>query len=816
MTDSGTDPIRVLHVDDDPEFGNLVKTYLERSADALDVTVENSGRNAVTRLAQGGFDCVVSDYNMSDMNGLELLDAVREDHPDLPFVLFTGRGSEEIASEAISAGVTDYLQKGIGTDQYTVLANRITNAVESWRSERALAESKQRYQSLVEKSHDAIFIIQDEMFAFVNDRIRELTGYDPSELHDTHFTKLVHPDDQRRVRQIAERRRTTGDAPETYEHRIRTKSGETRYCELRVQAITHDGEYAVLGFARDISDRKTYARTLERLHDATRELMRAETKAEVCDIAVETARTELGLPITGIWLHDESADRLEPVTATDKSETVVGEPPTFEPGNSLAWTVFDDQRTAVFDDLGDAEQVYDSDTEIRSEVILPLGDEGVLMSGSTDVESFDDLDREFLELLATNTEAALERAEREADRRRLTRELRRSKGKIERLHEIATEIESCESEQQVCDITVEAAERILEFDICVVDIEEDGLLETKSLSSEILEEETPPMSVDEGIAGKTYRTGESYRFDDIHAVPEAKPQADYRSMISVPIGEHGVFQAVADEADFFDETDVELAELLLSHTTEALRRVEREQQLRTRETRLRQQKDRLEEFASIVSHDLRNPLNVAQGNLDVVLDDRTAGTTETTETAETDGPSEHSRLETATTALERMEEIIDDVLTLARQGQVVDNPEPVALETTARQAWASVKTLDATLTVEDDRRLEADSGRLQRLLENLFRNAVEHGATDIAVRVHCIDGGFAVEDDGPGIPADERERVFESAYSTADEGAGFGLAIVDRIAEAHGWTVTVTDGRDGGARFEVRDATERPRTQSPD
>jgi PAS domain S-box-containing protein len=677
MTEPEIEPIRVLHVDDGPEFGELVKGSLERARDPLDVTVEKSGRDAVARLAADEFDCVVSDYNMPAMDGLELLDAVRDDHPDLPFIPFTGRGSEEIASDAVSAGVTDYLQKETGTDQYTVLANRIVNAVEGWRSERPLEESKRRYQSLVEKSHDAIFVIQDD--AFVNDRTCEITGYEPSELRNMHFAELVHPDDVGRGRHIADRRREGGDAPEIYELRVQTRAGRTRYCELRVQTITQAGEYAVLGFVRDISEQKAYETTLERLHDATRGLMRAETKREVCEIAVETARTELELPITGIWLHDEIEERLEPMTVTDESESVVGSPPAFEPGNSLAWTVFDDQRPAVFDDLRDAEQVHDSDTEIRSEAILPLGDEGVLISGSTDVAAFDDLGREFLELLATNTKAALERAEREADHRRLTHDRRRSKEKIERLHGMATEIESCETEQQVCDITVDAAERVLEFDICIVDVEEDGLLETKSLSTGILSEETPPMSVDEGIAGKTYRTRESYRFDDIRTVSEAKPQADYRSMISIPIGDHGVFQAVADEIGFFDEADVELAELLLSHTTEALTRVEREEQLRQSEARLRQQKNRLEEFASIVSHDLRNPLNVAQGNLDVVLDGRSA--------------------------------------------------ESVMLGAIARQAWATVETPDATLSIDCDRELEADSGRLRQLLENLFRNAVEHGST---------------------------------------------------------------------------------------
>ncbi|USZ69765.1 GAF domain-containing protein (plasmid) [Halorussus salilacus] len=804
MTETESTTIRVLHIDDDLEFAELVGLYLERERDVLDVTAVDSARDALDWLASEEFDCVVSDYEMPVTDGLELLDAVREEYPGLPFVLFTGKGSEEIASEAISAGVTDYLQKRSGTDQYAVLANRVVNAVESRRSERELAESRQRYQTLVEKSDDAIFVLRGVEFAFVNDRLSELTGYDRSELQGTNALDIVHPDDRERASDIAARRREGREVPDTYEVRLESKSGAVRHCELSVEPITYEGEYAVLGFARDVSDQKTYESTLEVLHDATRELMRAETKPEVCDIAVETARAELELPLTGGWLYDEASERLDPVATTDESESVVGDHPAFEPGESLAWRVYETGDPAVFDDVRDEEPVHNPDSDIRSEAILPLGEHGVLVSGATEVGAFDELDCDFLELLATNTETALERAEREATHRQLTSELRESKRKIEQLHGIATRIEACESAQSIYDLTVDAAERILEFDICIVDVEEDGLLETKSMSTGILAEETPTMSVEEGIAGRTYRTGESFRYDDIREVPEAKPQADYRSIISIPIGEYGVFQAVADGVGFFDERDVELAELLLSHTTEALRRVERERQLRESEANLRQQKERLEEFASIVSHDLRNPLNVAKGNLEYLLDDP-AG--EGSVPPDSDG---RDRLAKAESALDRMDSIVQDVLALARQGQVVDDPETVRLDVQAERAWTNVATPDATLAVESQRRVEADPSRLQQLFENLFRNSIEHGDSNVTVRVLDLDAtdpsavGFAVEDDGPGISAADREDVFESEYSTAEDGTGFGLAIVDRIAAAHGWSVSVAEGRDGGARFEVR------------
>jgi signal transduction histidine kinase len=196
---------------------------------------------------------------------------------------------------------------------------------------------------------------------------------------------------------------------------------------------------------------------------------------------------------------------------------------------------------------------------------------------------------------------------------------------------------------------------------------------------------------------------------------------------------------------------------------------------------------RLEEFASVVSHDLRNPLNVARGHLELGRDT---------------GDDHH--FAEAEDALERMERIIDDLLTLAREGESEFDAERVGLGDIARTAWAAVDSMDAdaTLDVADDRELVADETALLRLLENLFRNAVEHGGTDVAVTVGATEDGFYVADDGPGIPEGERSEVFESGYTTSDEGTGFGLAIVQEVADGHGWQLAVTESEAGGARFE--------------
>jgi signal transduction histidine kinase len=210
-----------------------------------------------------------------------------------------------------------------------------------------------------------------------------------------------------------------------------------------------------------------------------------------------------------------------------------------------------------------------------------------------------------------------------------------------------------------------------------------------------------------------------------------------------------------------------------------------------RERALERERDRLDEFASVVSHDLRSPLSVAEGRLELARQECQC--------------PHHADIEAAH---ERMRDIVDEMLSLAREGREIGDTERVDLWEQITRAWNVVDSSDGTATLEydvDEERavLEADADRLAQLLENLFTNAIDHGETPVMVVVESTAGGFAVEDDGPGIPSADADRVFDSGYSTSAEGNGYGLGIVRQIVDAHGWDVSVTDGRLGGARFEV-------------
>jgi len=206
-----------------------------------------------------------------------------------------------------------------------------------------------------------------------------------------------------------------------------------------------------------------------------------------------------------------------------------------------------------------------------------------------------------------------------------------------------------------------------------------------------------------------------------------------------------------------------------------------------REERLQRQNDRLEEFASVVSHDLRNPLEVADGYLEVAR--------------EADDPEAAAdAFGEVDAALDRMDRIVDDVLTLAREGETVVETAAVDLGATAETAWENVVTGEADLVVRDRVTVAADRSRLVQVLENLFRNAVQHAGPAVSVTVGHDGDGLLVADDGPGLTADEPAEALEPGYTTDTDGTGFGLAIVDRLSEAHGWTVTLGESEAGGLR----------------
>lgn len=751
-------PIRVLHVEDNPEFAELTASFLEREHDQLTVDTATSASEGLDEVTEE-VDCIVSDYDMPRTNGLSFLEAVREEYPDLPFILFTGKGSEEIASDAISAGVTDYLQKGGGTDQYTVLANRIENAVDAYRSKHEARERQRRLETLINNLPGIVYQCRNEdgwpMESVAGD-CEEITGHLASALEDGEISfgdDLIHPKDREHVWTTVQEHFEEG---ETYEltYRIVTRDGETKWVWERGQGTdTADDDVERLeGFITDVTDRKQQSRQFEAVFNNTYTYLGLLEPDGTLVEANDTALSFAGLD----------------------NDDVAGEPI----WESFWFRGIDRTKSAARDAVESARNGEMYRDEIRVE-----GSNGEAVIDFSIRPITDDQDE--VRFLVAEGRDITEQKDRE---RTLTA-----------LHSAAREIGRAKDRETVYETLIETAEQILDFDLVAVDVERDGYLIQEAWTLEIDSDgyyERTSLE-DDTFATRSYNRQETIIVDDLRESEITPADPEYRSALTVPIGEFGTFQAVFSEVDAFDDRDREFAELLVDHARVKLTQLQGEQALRERTAELEHKNERLDQFASVVSHDLRNPLNTLELSLDMA--ERTAET-------------EH--FERCQRSVTRMNTLIENLLTLAREGEDIDEREPVELDATVEEAWETVNADAAELTVETTRTLDADRTRLKQLLENLLHNAVEHGADSgqqddgeagVHVTVGDLDDGFYVADDGPGIQKAERERMFEAGYSTAENGIGFGLAIVQEIVEAHGWDIAVTDSADGGARFEISD-----------
>jgi signal transduction histidine kinase len=198
----------------------------------------------------------------------------------------------------------------------------------------------------------------------------------------------------------------------------------------------------------------------------------------------------------------------------------------------------------------------------------------------------------------------------------------------------------------------------------------------------------------------------------------------------------------------------------------------------------------LEEIQSVIAHDVKSPLYGIYGNIDLARD-----------------TGDLAHLDDAERAAKRVEELVEDLRRLAREGVAVADPDSVPLADVVHEVWGGLGKSEATLDVVDleGATVEADRRRLTRLLDNLLRNALTHGGSDVRIEVGALDdaSGFYVQDDGLGFPGGP-EKALEVGYTSHKEGTGFGLPLVDRIARAHGWSLDLDESADGGARIEVR------------
>jgi PAS domain S-box-containing protein len=207
-----------------------------------------------------------------------------------------------------------------------------------------------------------------------------------------------------------------------------------------------------------------------------------------------------------------------------------------------------------------------------------------------------------------------------------------------------------------------------------------------------------------------------------------------------------------------------------------------------RERRLQSQLDQFEHFGTVLSHDLQTPLRTAEGQIELARE-----------------TEEIEPLDQAKAAVEQLEILIDDLATVMREGELVDDVTTFDIEECVQDIWNALPTENTTLQIRETVEIRGDKNAVIRLLENFLKNALDHGGDTVTVGI--LSDGFYLEDNGPGIPEDIREEIFEVGYSRkgSDEGTGVGLASARQIALAHGWEISATKGSNGGARFEIAD-----------
>ncbi|MBX0295093.1 PAS domain-containing sensor histidine kinase [Haloarcula nitratireducens] len=637
-------------------------------------------------------------------------------------------------------------------------------------------QSLQQYAKIVETVDDGIFALDDDSrFTLVNDAFCEMFGYDRAELLGSHAS-LVHSEtmDERASEKVREMRDGERDAA-VMDVEIATRDGDIVPVESWIAPLPFgDGSYGRVGVVRDVSERRERERKLRE----TREQLEIATTAG--SVGTWTWDIQANVVTADEYLAESYG--MDPAAAAAGGPMEAFYEPIHEDDTKRTWNALE----RAVEETGELDVEYrirDADGDIswvlaRGTVVYDENDDPIRLNGIV----FDITERKRTEERVRFLEELGQKLQSLTDPDELMATAARFLGEHLGVDRCAyAQVEADENHVRITgDYTRGGTESI------------EGEWATSSFGADVLE---------------AMRENRTVVVDDVATddrVPDerlaAYERAQVRSAISVPLHKDGAFVAGLGvhhrTPREWQPHEIELVETVAQRCWESLERARTLQELRERERQLEatvedleETNERLDGFASMLAHELRNPVAIGQMYRQQLPE------------AEAPQAVEH-----VGDAFDRIEEMIDVMLVLTGGQQASDDRTRVALESVSRDAWGEVNTPDASLEVSLDTAVHADETYLRHLFRNLFENAIEHGGDAVTVTVGELPTGFYVEDDGSGIPAEKREAVFEAGYTTASAhgGTGLGLAFVEELVDLYDWECTVTESGAGGARFEFR------------
>lgn len=824
--------IRLLHVDDEPSFGDLVSDFLERENDRFEIIQETNPSPALDRIdGDLDVDCIVSDYDMPRKNGIEFLESVRSDFPDLPFILFTGKGSEEVASDAISTGATDYLQKGAGTEQYELLANRIQNAVEQYRS----TQERDRVYQALETATQGIGLIDDNgEYIYLNEAYTDLYGYDTADLVGEHWSQL-YPEDE--VTRFEEEILPTLEEEGSWAGRSRglCHDGTLVPEQLSLTQLDSGGHVCVV---QDISDRIERQQELELRNRAINEAPVGVTitdpsqednpiiyaNEEFLDTSGYSREEIIGENhriLQGPETREAPVEKIreaiaarEPVTAEMRNHRKNGEifwnrvsiaPVHDEEGHVTNYIGFHEnitKRKESEQELRRNERRFQAMFEDPNILVGLLEPDGTVLNINDTAMEYIHTDLE--DIIGTPFSTTPWWPEEMQSVIKETVEQAANDEYVEYEADLEKPNGTPYSVTGVIRPVTNDRDEVISLIVSASDVTE-RVRREKTLGA-ILDNTTTPLFLknrdgeyllvnngfrelfgldDSDVRGKTDAElfppamAEEVQKNDDYVLETGEP-VETEEHVETEDSEYVFLSSKVPVYDIGIEPDSDEPVAVFGVANDITERKRREQILE-------RQNERFDELANAVSHDLETPLSTARARTELAI-----------ETGDTE------QMGKALTALERADRLRDDLVNVLRTREIVGETEPVDLGTVAEEVWRSITASDeASLRIEDSPTVDADQDAVRRLFENLFSNSLEHSGEDVTIRLGQIDDGFYVEDDGPGIPPGEREDIFTAGYSTKEGGSGVGMVSVREIIFSHEWDISVAESESGGARFEI-------------